>query len=78
MSGLTIINSAIQKAAIRCKEYNNIMVSLSGGYDSDIMLDLLLRVCPREKMRFVFFDTGIEYTATKEHLAHLEDLYKIQ
>ena len=54
------------------------MVSISGGADSDVMLDLLLKVCPKEKMTFVFFDTGIEYDATKRHLDYLEKKYDIK
>ena len=49
------------------------MVSLSGGADSDDMLDLLLRTCEdKDKLKFVWFNTGIEYNATKEHLNLLE------
>lgn len=59
-----------------------IMVSISGGADSDIMLDLIIRVAkenniPLDRFRFVFFDTGIEYQATKEHLQVLESKYNI-
>lgn len=42
------------------------------------MLDMLLRTVPVNKMRFVFFDTGIEYAATKEHLNELEEKYGIK
>ena len=71
------ISSAMQKTWARLAKFENIMVSLSGGADSDVMLDLLLRVCPKEKMTFVFFDTGIEYDATKRHLDYLESKYDI-
>lgn len=50
------------------------MLNLWGG-DSDIILDLCLRVNPN--VQFVFFNTGIEYEATLEHLDYLEDKYKI-
>lgn len=55
------------------------LVSISGGSDSDIMLDLLLR-CERPdgmEFSFVWFDTGLEYQATKDHIAYLEQKYKI-
>lgn len=68
---------AMQKAAARLEHFKNILVSVSGGADSDVMLDLLLRVCPKEKMTFVFFDTGIEWEATKRHLTELETKYDI-
>ena len=71
-----IIN-AIQKAYSVCGLYNNIGVSISGGADSDIMLDILLKVAPKEKFTFFFFDTGIEYDATKRHLDFLEQKYGI-
>lgn len=71
------ITNALQKAYSICGLYNNIGVSISGGADSDIMLDLLLRVAPKEKFTFYFFDTGIEYDATKVHLDYLEKRYDI-
>jgi 3'-phosphoadenosine 5'-phosphosulfate sulfotransferase (PAPS reductase)/FAD synthetase len=74
---LTTINSAFEKAAARCQQWQNIIVSISGGSDSDVMLDLLLQVCPKEKLHLVFFDTGIEYSATKSHLYDLEKKYNI-
>lgn len=64
-------------------EHHYILVSLSGGSDSDIMLDFILRVA-RENgydddiFKFVFFDTGLEYKATKRHLDELEEKYKIK
>lgn len=61
---------------------NNVMVSISGGADSDIMLDMLLRFARLHNVdcnifKFVFFDTGIEYQATKRHLDYLQDKYEI-
>lgn len=65
-------------------DHHKILVSLSGGSDSDIMLDFLLRVRKQNtynyfgEMLFVFFDTGIESQATKEHLDFLEQKYNIK
>ena len=56
-------------------KYKNIMVSISGGADSDVMLDVCSKVT--KPIQYVWFDTGIEYTATKEHLVYLEDKYNI-
>ena len=53
-------------------------VSISGGADSDVMLDLVLKADKDKKASFVFFDTGIEYEATKEHLKYLEQKYNIE
>lgn len=72
-----------------CKAYShlllkrNIMVSVSGGSDSDIMVDFLIRAAkeyniPLSRFRFVFFDTGIESKATKDHLIYLENKYSIK
>lgn len=51
--------------------------SISGGSDSDIMLDMIYRADPEKKVRYYFCDTGLEYQATKEHLAELEIKYGI-
>ena len=60
-------------------QYDRISCSISGGSDSDIMLDLVVRNAPDlSKVHFIFFDTGIEYQATKEHLDYLEDRYGIK
>lgn len=55
--------------------YQNIAVSVSGGADSDIMIDICEKV--EAKVRYVFFNTGIEYQATLEHLDWLENKYGI-
>lgn len=79
MEEIQIINKAIQKSFAVCCRHRNIMVSLSGGADSDDMLDLLLRTCEdKYKLKFVWFNTGIEYNATKEHLNLLEKKYNIK
>ena len=62
--------------------HQNILVSISGGADSDVMLDLMVRTAkedniPMSKFQFVFFDIGIEYQATKDHLDYLEKKYDI-
>ena len=58
-------------------KYHNIMLSLSGGADSDTMLDIISKVKPKAKMHYVFFNTGLEYDATKRHLDELEEKYGI-
>lgn len=72
------ITNALQKSYAICSGYQKIMVSISGGSDSDVMLDLILQTVPKEKLTFVFFDTGIEYAATKRHLDYLEEHYGIK
>jgi 3'-phosphoadenosine 5'-phosphosulfate sulfotransferase (PAPS reductase)/FAD synthetase len=57
---------------------NRIMVSISGGSDSDIMLDMCMHFDKKKEMHYVFFDTGIEYEATKRHLDYLDKKYGIE
>lgn len=42
------------------------------------MLDILHKVDKDHKVEYVWFDTGIEYQATKDHLKYLEDKYGIE
>ena len=58
--------------------YENIYASISGGADSDIMLDIITKLDPAKKVKYVFFDTGLEYQATKDHLRYLENKYGIE
>ena len=60
----------------RC--FGNIACAISGGSDSDIMLDILTKLDDEKKIQYVFFDTGIEYQATKKHLDDLEGKYQIK
>ena len=58
--------------------YKSIMCSISGGADSDVMLDILTKLDTDKKVQYVFFDTGLEYQATKDHLKFLEEKYGIE
>lgn len=58
--------------------YRNISASISGGADSDIVLDILTKLDTDKKVKYVWFDTGLEYQATKDHLKFLEEKYGIQ
>ena len=58
------------------------VVSISGGADSDVMLDMIMALEPEvnypdAELHYVWFNTGLEYTATKEHLSYLEEKYGI-
>lgn len=74
-----IIADAFTKAnsIINNPQYERIGVSYSGGSDSDIMLDLLWRVDKDKKCKYVYFDTGLEYQATKDHVAEVAEKYGI-
>ena len=55
-----------------------ILVSISGGSDSDIMMDIFERVgYPTGLVVYAWYDTGLEYDATKRHLKYLEEKYGI-
>lgn len=75
----TIVNNYIKAWNIINKDkYKKIMVSISGGADSDIILDICYRCDKYDKCEYVWFNTGLEYDATKEHLDYLEDKYGIE
>lgn len=61
----------------KVQTYENIVCSVSGGSDSDLLIDLFCRI-NKDKVRFVFFDTGLEYQATKDHLMELEAKYNVK
>ena len=72
-------NSIIHRY-IKEAEYNEtcITCSISGGSDSDILLDICHHIYQGNLIKYVFFDTGIEMQATKDHLDFLENKYQIQ
>ena len=53
-----------------------VSVSVSGGADSDLIVDMVMKIRPDAK--FVWFNTGLEYEATKRHLGYLENRYGIK
>ena len=58
--------------------YPVIMAAVSGGADSDIVLDMLERIGhPLSEVHYVFYDSGLEFEATKRHLAFLEEKYGV-
>lgn len=69
------------KAKSVLNAHKNIMVSVSGGADSDCMIDIVEHLVPKDEMHkvsYVWFDTGIEMDATKRHLNYLEKHYGIE
>ncbi len=74
-----IIKSFVKGYSIINRDmYKHPVCSISGGSDSDIMLDLIYRIDEQKKVTYVWFDTGLEYKATKDHLKYLEDRYGIE
>ena len=74
----TAIQSIIAK---RLREHPNAICSYSGGADSDIMMDLIERtrtVFKLPPITYVFFNTGLEMKATKDHVKRQADKYGIE
>lgn len=77
------LNLNIQKYMIvtrnKLREHGRIAVSVSGGSDSDIMTDMIELVKPHEcgEIRYIFFNTGLEYDTTLRHIAETEQAYGI-
>ena len=66
--------------ARRLTEHPHAICSYSGGADSDIMIDLIERT--REMFSlppvdYVFFNTGLEMRATKEHVKATAEKYGV-
>ena len=75
------IYDGLVKAKSVLATHNNVLVSVSGGADSDCMIDIVEHLRVRDeahKITYVFFDTGIELDATKRHLNYLEEKYNIK
>ena len=76
---IIIIDSFVKaNSVINSPLYKTILCSISGGSDSDVMLDLISRVDLNKKVKYVWFNTGLEYQATKDHLDYLEQKYNIE
>lgn len=74
---VTIFDSFVKAKSVLDK-HERIMCSVSGGKDSDIMLDLIYKTDEQKKVRYVWFDTGVEWNATKRHISELEEKYGIE
>lgn len=73
-----ILNSLIKSwNRINSPLYDKIFCSISGGGDSDLILDICYRCDKDNKVTYGWFDTGVELQATKDHLTYLENKYKI-
>ena len=79
IKNVNIFNAFITaKSKLENVNYEKISVSVSGGADSDIVIDMIYRLGLIDKVAFVWFDTGLEYQATKDHLEYLEGKYGIK
>ena len=72
------IQSIIAK---RLTEHPNAICSYSGGSDSDIMIDLIERTREMFQLapvKYVFFDTGLEMKATRDHVKATAAKYGVE
>lgn len=72
------IKSIIAK---RLREHPNAICSYSGGSDSDIMIDVIEQtrmIFGIPPIKYVFFNTGLEMQATKDHVKEVERKYGIE
>ena len=78
----SVENKTVYDSLVKAKEiisnHDRIVVSISGGADSDVVLDLISKVDPEHKAKYVYFDTGLEYQATKNHIQYLKDKYGVE
>lgn len=73
-----IITDSIVITHAKLQQYEKVLCSISGGSDSDILVDLCQKFDESNKITYAFFDTGLEFAATKEHIAFLEEKYGIR
>lgn len=71
------IQDAILKANVHIDRGEKIVCAVSGGSDSDIMVDMLHTLDKKNNVIYVWCNTGLEYEATKRHLSDLEAKYNI-
>lgn len=66
----------------RLREHPNAICSYSGGADSDILIDLIEScrdiVPSLPKVKYVFFNTGLEMQATKNHVKRTAEKYGVE
>lgn len=77
---LTIFDGLVKAKSVLTNN-KNILASVSGGADSDCMIDIVENLIPRDgehDVTYVWFDTGVEMDATKRHLSFLEEKYDIK
>lgn len=71
------IQDSLGKCLQQVRYHERILAGISGGWDSDLLVDHLIRCGGKDKTTFVFYNTGLEYEATKRHLRFLEQKYGI-
>lgn len=75
---ITVFDSVVKAdSVINNPKYKSVICSISGGSDSDILLDICSKIDKNKKIQYVFFETGLEYDATRKHIKELEKKYDI-
>ena len=67
--------------ARRLREHPKAICSYSGGSDSDILLDVLettRKIFNLKPIKYVFFNTGLEMKAIKDHVADVAEKYGVE
>lgn len=67
--------------ARRLREHPKAICSYSGGADSDILIDLIEQtrnIFHLPEIKYVFFNTGLEMQATKDHVARTAEKYGVE
>ena len=79
-TGNGVLLDMVMKCRSVLERHERACVSVSGGGDSDCMLDLVERTRQGTgcEVFYIWFDTGLEYRATRRHLAELEDRYGVE
>lgn len=66
----------------RLRQHPNSICSYSGGADSDILIDLIetaRKIAPSlPRVKYVFFNTGLEMKATREHVKAQAEKYGVE
>ncbi len=66
----------------RLRQHPKAVCSYSGGADSDILIDLIERarmIAPSlPEVKYVFFNTGLEMQATKDHVKAISEKYGVE
>ncbi|MCC8014066.1 MAG: phosphoadenosine phosphosulfate reductase family protein [Eubacterium sp.] len=74
----TAIESIVAK---HLKQHPKAICSYSGGSDSDIMIDMIERVRKEfdlPEVKYVFFNTGLEMAATRNHVKEVAEKYGVE
>lgn len=65
----------------RLLEHPKAICSYSGGADSDIMIDVIERartIFSLQPVKYVFFNTGLEMKATRDHVKATAEKYNVE